>query len=1667
MADPTATMDGTTPPSPGGDGTHAPPAFPPADAVLAARAGDVLTAGTLLKSDHFPGCQNKRLASLPGAPNFRDVPGLPVYGLAIPTAAGARAVLEALGASSTPPRSVLWHNMREEPVVYINGAPYVVREAGAPFANLEYTGIDRTRVESMEARLKADVLREAAAWDGAVLVAHEAADFQVVAEWEAVTEADVQTPLELFGELASVDGYSVDYVRVPVTDEKAPKDADFAALLARAWRPPPGAALVFNCQMGRGRTTTGMVIAALVCLRRRAAELAAGATTTDSGGDTDQSLLALPAMPIPGLPDWWAASAARARDPATPPAATALLHGRYACVRSLLRVLPGGAAAKAGLDAVLDAASAMQNLREAVAGYRARLAAEPDDDKRSALLDVALEYLERYCVLITFAAYLASPRADPEGSDHEPFGVWTKARPELRSVLARMLRRNPLAALELHSGGGGGGDTTHSRSDLGDGTTTAADDSDDGGGGGNGASSDVGGTTRPATRDAAAALVAARRGAVLGAATILKDDHYPGCQARGLPVLAPGAPNFRRVPGAAVWGGGTPTAAGVAAVVSAVVAGVRGGGSTTPPSSTPVTVLWVNLREEVCAYVRGAPHVLRDASRPFKNMREYVGISSRRLEAMEARLKSDALAEAGACGGRLLVAREEEVVGESAGGDAYADHRDGGDRAVGRVRDTWEPVTGPSDISTPREVYEEAAAAVAGAGVSLRYVRLPLTDGGAPRAAAVDALIAAMADAGPSAPVVITCQMGGGRTTTGMVVACLARRALHGGGGGAVAESPPRPPPPPPLPPRPTASSCARALSGLALPPHEAAWGDLASPRDGGASGGRSPRGWAIGGEPPVPALAALTLADPLSTTTLARSGGSGVWGADGESDRGGDRADVAAPPDADADDAPADPPPAEAAAFADGDYEGVARLTRLLDDGDAAKGVADAEVDRAGAVVSLRRAIARYRKPRRTFRFYRPELHARHAAFTRGATYLERYCLLIALAAYLRGECGGVHGGGGGDATTANPRPRVTFAAWLAARPDVTAALDAIRANPAAALTPVTRPPAPLAALPPPPARAPGASPPGVATGADAAAVLACRCGGTLTRGSILKAARARRASAAAAATAARAPALASLPASLDLRSADSAPVHTLGSPSVADLAAVLDALGCGPGGTATAVVTDTREELTLYAGGTPYTRRDVARPAAALHHAGVRAARLEELERRLAEDAAAEAGACGGRLLVHVEAVESAGAGVGGEDGVAGGGGTVGSAATTTPLPATTPTPATTTTTEDVTVQLDTTVLVGGDPHTAGAVTPAFVRVAGRGGDDDNLSPRTSARRGLATPRAVAAALADAGYRLTYARVPLSRDRTPQAADVDALAAQAAAEGRARSGGGDQHDDDDDDEQNTLSVVHLVIARTATGSSARFAAVVLAGARAPVPLARGGGGWTDASSGADTPELGSSPAAGGGWLASAAAGRAATATAGAMPPLSPLRLGGGGVLSGTSSPWPPSGAGSGSATPRWRPGGGGDAAAAAFNFRSILHLVRALPRGRAAKAAADAAVDACGRTLGDLRDDVVRCKLAAEGVGSVSADGDGQLPADGTAPPSRAPGAAAAARRLGLHYVTRYFFLVAFFAYRADGGAKGGGGGTDTPPSFADWCRDRRELRHLLESLSLETVG
>ena len=331
-------------------------------AVLSSRRGSVLGTGTILKSDHFPGAQNKKLRPIiDGAPNFRQVEGLPVYGVAIPTIDGIMNVLKECGGT------VYWHNMREEPVLYINGKPFVLREMEHPFANVEYTGITSTRVEDMEQRLKKDVLREVGKYNG-IMVCGESEEGDLINSWEAVEPGDVQTPREVYEDFKTF-GFDVHYFRIPVTDERSPKEVDFDTLTHYVINATEGAALVFNCQMGRGRTTTAMIVASLLQVRKRASGARPGPGRGTEAASDGQGVpsWAAETFVLPG--DQGASttlSPSSLRDCQSPldlDLVERLKTGDYLVIRSLLRVLERGPVSKSQIDAVIDACSGKKEVK--------------------------------------------------------------------------------------------------------------------------------------------------------------------------------------------------------------------------------------------------------------------------------------------------------------------------------------------------------------------------------------------------------------------------------------------------------------------------------------------------------------------------------------------------------------------------------------------------------------------------------------------------------------------------------------------------------------------------------------------------------------------------------------------------------------------------------------------------------------------------------------------------------------------------------------------------------------------------------------------------------------------------------------------------------------------------------------------------------------------------------------------------------------------------------------------------------------------------------------------------------------------------------------------------------------------------------------------------------
>ena len=64
------------------------------------------------------------------------MPALPVSGVAQPSLFGIRAVLNRVFGRPNRIEQVVWCNLREEPVIYINARPFVLREFDHPFSNL-------------------------------------------------------------------------------------------------------------------------------------------------------------------------------------------------------------------------------------------------------------------------------------------------------------------------------------------------------------------------------------------------------------------------------------------------------------------------------------------------------------------------------------------------------------------------------------------------------------------------------------------------------------------------------------------------------------------------------------------------------------------------------------------------------------------------------------------------------------------------------------------------------------------------------------------------------------------------------------------------------------------------------------------------------------------------------------------------------------------------------------------------------------------------------------------------------------------------------------------------------------------------------------------------------------------------------------------------------------------------------------------------------------------------------------------------------------------------------------------------------------------------------------------------------------------------------------------
>ncbi|KAJ7285370.1 inositol hexakisphosphate-domain-containing protein, partial [Mycena rebaudengoi] len=716
--------------------------------VVKTRTGSVLSRGFILKTDHYPSGRALDLdLNVHGAPNFRAprIGDLNVFGAAQPRTQGLRAILSVLRCRpNTPnPSHVVWFSTREEPIVYISGRPFVLRDASQPRRTLALS--DRAEnLEAIETRLKNDILQEASRYGGLILTHNEMG--AILPTWTSVDTGNVKTSRELWGQMKE-QGWNIDVLltlrSIPISPGRPIEDNYLDAYL-RVIRAtdPLRTALVFSCGMGAVRTTFAMVCASIVRRKQLIARgmpdpysmkpsntpLPIGTPTGDTESrilqaleqasaqqDLSKSLLRLTYLLQQSLQNRNSQSAIELlmAQPTLLENLRKAHMGSYGVILSLLGCLDHGLHAKRLVDRVIDATDHVTNLREDILISRLKYSmTSMDEAKGEDFLDKAVKALEKYFFVIAFASYV-------EGTDdfRQSFSEWLKARTEIWNQI-KFLRKSYGSRLNIFA----------PINDLSSLSKTHSEHR----------------SLVPGKKND----IAIAGGQILGdeysihvvksyihdfpdfsetivfISTLLKSDQWLR-ESHHVDHGVRGAINFRQVPATNIYALGQPTLEAINEVITRI--------KSAHPSAR--RVIWITLREEPIVYINGAPYCLRREGFSLRNMKDYGGISASRLEILEERLRDDVNAELKAFGGRLLLHSESED---------------------GSVIPVWEEIQN-EDVVVLKDVM---AAHRAIDGLELDYHRIPMTAESPPDSSDLQDLIDVVLSASSNTPIVVNCQLG-------------------------------------------------------------------------------------------------------------------------------------------------------------------------------------------------------------------------------------------------------------------------------------------------------------------------------------------------------------------------------------------------------------------------------------------------------------------------------------------------------------------------------------------------------------------------------------------------------------------------------------------------------------------------------------------------------------------------------------------------------------------------------------------------------------------------------------------------------------------------------------------------------------------------------------------
>jgi len=204
--------------------------------------------------DHFEKIQ-KLKDKIDGVPNFRRVPGYKVYCCGQPTQAGFEQAIEKVTEKYPKDGPIVWINMRQEPIVYINGNPVCARPPNKIGEYAELGNVTRASVKADEEEF-VKVVEGRAKENGKLKVVDVNKKESEVEVKGLITLSKVMEGLK-----AKYPGLT--HNRIPVCNSAAPLEADFDTICTALLGTNVNTPVIVNCQVGLSRSTTGCACACL------------------------------------------------------------------------------------------------------------------------------------------------------------------------------------------------------------------------------------------------------------------------------------------------------------------------------------------------------------------------------------------------------------------------------------------------------------------------------------------------------------------------------------------------------------------------------------------------------------------------------------------------------------------------------------------------------------------------------------------------------------------------------------------------------------------------------------------------------------------------------------------------------------------------------------------------------------------------------------------------------------------------------------------------------------------------------------------------------------------------------------------------------------------------------------------------------------------------------------------------------------------------------------------------------------------------------------------------------------------------------------------------------------------------------------------------------------